>query len=66
MNQDLIDLVLKQIEEDAGNQDFTAIEELLKYVPEKNTLRRHLHSIKDFCYPNDIVHISSYRTLFDA
>jgi len=38
MNQDLIDLVLKQIEEDAGNQDFTAIEELLKYVPEKNLI----------------------------
>jgi len=30
----LIDLVLKQIEQDVGNQDFTAIEEILQYVPE--------------------------------
>jgi hypothetical protein len=30
----LIDRVLKQIEQDVGNQDFTAIEEILQYVPE--------------------------------
>jgi hypothetical protein len=30
----LIDRVLKQMEQDVGNKDFTAIEELLQYVPE--------------------------------
>jgi hypothetical protein len=30
----LIDRVLKQIEQDVGNKDFTAIEELLQFVPE--------------------------------
>jgi hypothetical protein len=30
----LIDRVLKQIEQDVANQDFTAIEELLQYVPD--------------------------------
>ena len=30
----LIDRVLKQIEQDVANQDFTALEELLQYVPE--------------------------------
>jgi hypothetical protein len=29
----LIDRVLKQIEQDVANQDFTALEELLQYVP---------------------------------
>lgn len=38
MNQDLIDLVLNQIAQDVDNKDFTAIEELLKYVPEKNLI----------------------------
>ena len=31
---ELIDRVLKQIEQDVANQDFTAIEELLQFVPE--------------------------------
>ncbi len=30
----LIDRVIKQMEQDVANQDFTAIEELLQYVPE--------------------------------
>jgi hypothetical protein len=30
----LIDRVLKQIEQDVANQDFTALEEMLQYVPE--------------------------------
>jgi hypothetical protein len=30
----LVDRVLKQIEQDVANQDFTAIEELLQFVPE--------------------------------
>jgi hypothetical protein len=38
MDQDLIDLVLNQIAQDVDNKDFTAIEELLKYVPEKNLI----------------------------
>jgi hypothetical protein len=33
MNEALIDQVLKQIEQDVANKDFTAIEELLQYVP---------------------------------
>jgi hypothetical protein len=31
----LIDRVLKQIEQDVANQDFTCIEELLQRVPEQ-------------------------------
>lgn len=34
----LIDAVLAQIEQDVKNQDFTAIEELLSRVPEKNLI----------------------------
>jgi hypothetical protein len=34
--QDLIDLVIEQIIQDVKNADFTAIEELLSYVPENN------------------------------
>ena len=34
--EDLIDLVLDQIVQDVGNKDFTAIEELLNFVPETN------------------------------
>ena len=30
----LMDRVLKQIEQDVGNKDFTALEEMLQYVPE--------------------------------
>lgn len=30
----LIDRVIKQIEQDVANQDFTAIEELLQFVPQ--------------------------------
>jgi len=33
---DLIDRVLDQIVEDVGNKDLTAIEELLRSVPENN------------------------------
>jgi len=29
-----MDRVLKQIEQDVGNKDFTALEEMLQYVPE--------------------------------
>ena len=35
-DQNLMDRVLAQIEQDIGNKDFTAIEELLNLVPEKN------------------------------
>lgn len=38
MDQELIDLVLNQIAQDIGNKDFTAIEELLMAVPEKNLI----------------------------
>lgn len=38
MNQKLIDYVLDQIEIDVKSEDFTAIEELLKSVPEKNLI----------------------------
>ena len=34
--QELVELVLFQIEQDVGNRDFTAIEELLHFVPESN------------------------------
>ena len=34
----LIDRVLEQIEQDVGNKDFTAIEELLQMIPEKNLI----------------------------
>ena len=34
----LIDRVLDQIEQDVKNKDFTAIEELLSLVPEKNLI----------------------------
>ena len=34
--QDLIDLVLDQIVQDVQNKDFTAIVELLSFVPETN------------------------------
>jgi hypothetical protein len=34
--QELVDLVLLQLEQDVGNKDFTAIEELLNFVPETN------------------------------
>jgi hypothetical protein len=34
--QELVDLVLAQIEQDVANKDFTAIEELLHFVPEMN------------------------------
>ena len=34
--QDLIDSVIEQIIQDVKNQDFTAIQELLCYVPENN------------------------------
>jgi hypothetical protein len=34
--QDLIDAVIEQIIQDVKNQDFTAIQELLCYVPETN------------------------------
>jgi len=33
IHQELIDLVLKQIEQDVQNKDFTALEEMLQYVP---------------------------------
>lgn len=32
----LMDRVLKQIAEDVGNEDYTAIQELLALVPERN------------------------------
>ena len=34
--QDLIDLVIEQIIQDVKNADYTAIQELLCYVPEVN------------------------------
>jgi hypothetical protein len=34
--EELIDLVLDQIVQDVQNKDFTAIQELLCYVPETN------------------------------
>ena len=34
--EDLIELVLDQIVQDVQNKDFTAIEELLHFVPESN------------------------------
>ena len=35
-SQSLIDLVIEQIIQDVGNKDFTAIQELLNFVPETN------------------------------
>jgi len=35
MDEVLMDRVLKQIEQDVKNQDFTAIEELLQQIPEQ-------------------------------
>lgn len=35
---DLIDQVISQIVQDIENRDYTAIEELLKFVPEKNLI----------------------------
>jgi hypothetical protein len=35
---DLYDEVINQITEDIGNSDFTAIEELLKFVPRENLI----------------------------
>jgi hypothetical protein len=34
--EELMELVLLQIEQDVVNKDFTAIEELLNFVPESN------------------------------
>ena len=34
--EELVELVLLQIEQDVGNKDYTAIEELLHFVPESN------------------------------
>ena len=34
--EELMELVLLQIEQDVGNKDYTAIEELLNFVPETN------------------------------
>lgn len=36
MNQLLMDRVIKQIKEDVVNEDYTAIEELLQLIPERN------------------------------
>ena len=36
--QSLMDRVLAQIEQDVNNKDFTAIEELLNFVSEKNLI----------------------------
>jgi hypothetical protein len=36
--QSLMDRVLAQIEQDVRNKDFTAIEELLNFLPEKNLI----------------------------
>ena len=36
MNEELMEKVLLQIEQDVANKDFTAIEELLQYVPLAN------------------------------
>jgi hypothetical protein len=38
MDQNLIDLVLNQLAQDISNKDFTAIEELLRVIPEKNLI----------------------------
>ncbi len=35
---ELIDAVIEQITQDVKNADFTAIEELLKFVPRKNLI----------------------------
>jgi hypothetical protein len=34
--EELVDAVIEQIQQDVKNQDFTAIQELLCYVPENN------------------------------
>ena len=34
--EELVELVLLQIEQDVANKDYTAIEELLNFVPENN------------------------------
>ena len=34
--EELVDAVIEQIQQDVKNQDFTAIEELLSFVPENN------------------------------
>jgi hypothetical protein len=34
--EELIDAVIEQIQQDVKNADFTAIEELLNFVPETN------------------------------
>ena len=34
--EELVDLVLEQIAQDVANKDYTAIEELLHFVPESN------------------------------
>lgn len=47
MNRVLIDLVVEQIGEDVHNLDFTAIEELVQYIPE-NVLREYLTEEKQF------------------
>lgn len=36
MNQQLIDQVLEQMLQDILNADFTAIEELIKFIPKSN------------------------------
>jgi|APGre2960657373_1045057.scaffolds.fasta_scaffold19338_3 hypothetical protein len=36
MNELLINEVIKQIKEDVVNEDYTAIEELLQLIPERN------------------------------
>ncbi len=36
MNQTLIDAVIEQIQRDIAEGDLTALEELLKFVPETN------------------------------
>jgi hypothetical protein len=36
MNQDLVDQVLEQIKRDVEMDDMTAIEELIKDIPEEN------------------------------
>ena len=35
-DEQLIDALIEQIKQDVKNQDFTAIEELLNFVPETN------------------------------
>ena len=34
--EELVDAVIEQIQQDVKNADYTAIQELLCYVPEKN------------------------------